>query len=251
MYLAHQLVHTDVMLHGCNLCTKQFKSSKYLNQHLKFVHTKRTKEFSCTECSKAFFTKSDLNRHQNIHNREGFSKCYFCQKKFSQHNLVTHMRLHTQEKPFTCPEKSCKYASPRLCRVREHQRRYHSSISTSNRINTRIWTCYFCSKTRTRYDSLVIHMCQHTKEVPFKCSFCKKTYNRQDSLTNHIASHTNEKPFSCSQCNQEFKTNSNLKKHMVTHTMERRYFCQFCNYVSYFKTNFTRHVVKRHNNTYK
>jgi KRAB domain-containing zinc finger protein len=248
MYLVHQVVHTDDRPHGCNLCSKQFKSTQKLKQHVKVVHTKRTKEFTCLECNKAFFTKSDLNRHQNIHNREGFSKCYFCYKKFSQSgHLVTHMRLHTLEQPFICKEKFCTYSSADLSNLKEHQGRYHSSISTSNRVaNDRIWTCYFCTKTDRQFSSLIIHMRQHTKEVPFKCNFCKKKYISQGSLTLHIATHTNEKPFKCSQCNKEFKQSGELKSHMVTHTKEKRYFCQFCSYGSYFRRSLREHISKRH-----
>jgi KRAB domain-containing zinc finger protein len=157
------------------------------------------------------------------------------------------MRIHTQEKPFACPEKLCKFESADLSNLKEHHRRNHSSTLTSNQINRRIWTCYFCSKNYSSSRDLVIHMRHHTKEVPFKCSFCKKKYISQQSLTLHIATHTNEKPFSCFQCHAEFKTNSELKQHMVSHTKEKRYFCNFCSYASYFKQDYNRHLLKRHN----
>ncbi len=159
------------------------------------------------------------------------------------------MRIHTQEQPFMCKEKLCKFSSAQSSNLKQHQRRFHSSTSTINRINRRIWTCYFCLKTDNRFADLVLHMRRHTKEVPFKCNFCNKKYINQQSLTYHIQSHTNEKPFKCFQCYQEFKTNSEVKNHMVTHTKEKRYFCEFCNYGSYFKRDFDRHLLKHHNNT--
>ncbi len=196
-------------------------------------------------------TRSHLIQHQNTHknNREGFPECYFCYKKFSKSsNLVHHIRIHTQEKPFTCPEKSCKYASSQISSVKQHKLRKHSSTSTSNRVsNGRIWKCYFCSKSCGTFSALTTHMRRHSKEVPFKCNFCQKKYISQQSLTRHIATHTNEKPYSCSQCNAEFKINSELKNHMVTHTNEKRFFCPFCSYCSYFKGNFNRHLLKCHN----
>ncbi len=242
------MVHKDDRPHGCNLCTKHFKSSAQLNQHVKFIHTKTTKEFICTECNKAYFTKQHLTRHQTTHKNdgEGFPECYFCHKKLSQScNLVEHLRIHTQEKPFICKENFCKYSCTHLYSLKNHQRRFHSS--TSFQINGRIWECYFCFKSYRQFGDLVIHMRRHTKEVPFKCSFCKKKYIGRQALTYHIATHTNETPFSCFECDKEFKTSCQLKGHMSTHTKEQRYFCQFCSYASYFKRDFNTHLLKRHN----
>ncbi len=187
MYLVHQLVHTDVKSHGCNVCTKQFKCHGDLKNHVKAVHN---------------------------NDGEGFAECYFCYKKFSQSsNLVGHMRIHTQEQPFICKEKLCTYSCANLGNLKRHQRSYHNS--TSNQINAKILKCYFCLKSCTK---LIIHMRRHTKEVPFKCGFCNRKYISQPSLKHHIASHTNEKPFKCSQCYKEFRKNSHLKQHMVSHT---------------------------------
>jgi KRAB domain-containing zinc finger protein len=253
IYLGHQLVHKDKRPHGCNLCKKDFKSSPQLKRHVKAVHSKRTRKFRCLECNNAFFTKSHLIQHQNVHinnNGEGFAECYFCHKKFSRSsNLVLHVKTHTQEKPFACPEKFCKYESARLGDVKKHQRRFHSS--TANKFNGKIWTCYFCSKTLTQFYNLTIHMRRHTKEVPFKCNFCKKKYINLESLQRHIASHTNEKAFKCSKCYKEFKTSGDLKQHMVSHTKQKRYFCQFCSYGSYFERDINTHVLKRHNKASK
>ncbi len=171
------MVHTDDWPHECYLCSKQFKRHKDLRSHIKHVHTKRTREFSCLECNKVFSTTSSLIRHQNIHknNEEGFPECYFCHKKISRSsNLVDHLRIHTQEKPFACKEEICKYSTAKLSHLKQHQRRLHSSTLTSNRINVRIWKCYFCFKTHRQFDSLTIHMRRHTTEFPFKCNFCKK-----------------------------------------------------------------------------
>ena len=161
--------------------------------------------------------------------------------------MVVHLRIHSQEKPFACTEDSCKYSSAHLGDVRKHKLSVHRRIPTSNRINTRIWKCYFCLKSCNRFTNLILHMRRHTKEVPFKCSFCKKKYISQKYLTLHIASHTNEKAFKCSQCYKEFKTNYELTGHMVSHTKEKRYFCNFCSYGSYFKRDFNRHLLNRHN----
>lgn len=59
------LKHNDVKTtskNTCSICTKSFRSPKYLNEHKREVHEKR---FTCSICKKKFGKKSNYTRHTN------------------------------------------------------------------------------------------------------------------------------------------------------------------------------------------
>ena len=53
------------------------------------------KKYSCLECRKYFFDKSNLNRHMKNHNY----KCYICAKSFyNENDLKSHLQIHHDER---------------------------------------------------------------------------------------------------------------------------------------------------------
>lgn len=68
----------------CKTCLKQFRLRRCYNNHLNFHEN--TKNYSCTSCELAFFSKYKLQQHMKIHNQEkketvSRKKIYKCEKK--------------------------------------------------------------------------------------------------------------------------------------------------------------------------
>ena len=197
----------------CRICEASFKKRTLLNQHNFKVHhiqldtdfacdqcgivcanlpglkahvrTHQTKRFLCGTCNKSFLILSQLKDHVDKgvclpENR----KCNVCSKIFSgKHHLEMHMRLHTNEKPFTCN---------------------------------------ICEKSFSQKRSLKEHLLTHNAERHFKCEICDKKFVQKNHLKYHLASQHSDvasdvAKHACPTCGKMFPFPFQLKRHQKTH----------------------------------
>ncbi|KAK7944518.1 hypothetical protein WMY93_000246 [Mugilogobius chulae] len=220
--------------HKCSECGKAFDTRTKVRVHEKNHRTERP--FSCPFCERAFKKNGALITHLRIHTGEKPFRCLVCAKDFQYGiTLKAHMRAHTGEKPFSCSVCATDFTSEYLLRVHG---RTHSSGET--------FKCSICDKDFITENRLKRHMTIHTKDRPFGCSVCGERFNTSSRLKTHARIHTGERLFTCAVCDKDFTRKSFLKKHTRSHTGERPFSCSVCDKSFAHKFNLQRHKCFRH-----
>ncbi|KAH7719396.1 hypothetical protein AAVH_13157 [Aphelenchoides avenae] len=104
--------------------------------------------------------------------------CRYCGHSTARrHDLVRHMRTHTESKPYQCE----------LC---EYSTNHPSHLTTHRRIHTKekLYACDRCKYRSATSSDLIVHRRKHTGEKPYACSYgdCPYRSTHHGNLARHI-----------------------------------------------------------------
>ncbi|XP_030760730.1 zinc finger protein 184-like isoform X2 [Sitophilus oryzae] len=191
-------------VHECSVCHQSFSSYGSLAYHM----TKHQgKQFTCNICDKPFYTKSQVDIHMQIHNKDKkIAMCSICGKTFHyQSGLFYHMKMHNNERKYKCT----------YC-----DRRFYTS------------------------NSIKRHELTHTGARPYACKYCDKKFRSLGEVKKHHFLHTGERPYNCDYCNMSFIQAHNLKLHLMTHSGD--YHCIYCPKTFAEEASLKLHMSQRH-----
>ncbi|XP_073446476.1 zinc finger protein ZFAT isoform X2 [Dendrobates tinctorius] len=167
--------------------------------------------------------------------------CEYCNKVFKfKHSLQTHLRIHTNEKPYKCP--LCNYASAIKANLSVHMRKHTGEK----------FSCDHCAFSCLSKGHLKVHVERVHKKIKQHCHFCKKKYSDVKNLIKHMKeTHdlldqkvkdnfdelrllTREGKrqllYDCHTCERKFKNELERDRHMLVHGDERPFACELCDH---------------------
>uniref|UniRef100_A0A8C9A8F2 Zinc finger protein 131 n=1 Tax=Prolemur simus TaxID=1328070 RepID=A0A8C9A8F2_PROSS len=155
-----------------------------------------TEGFKCEICNKRYLQESAWKQHLNCYHleKDGVSKkqkpgkkihmCQYCEKQFDHlGHFKEHLRKHTGEKPFECPNCNEKFA--RNSTLKCHFIACQTGVAKKGR--GKLYECQVCNSTFSNWDKFKDHLVIHTGAKPNHCSLCDLWFVQADELKKHLS----------------------------------------------------------------
>nr|XP_060617429.1 zinc finger protein 131 [Anolis sagrei ordinatus] len=187
-----QLSHVNNIYH-CEKCNRTFKSFYHFKEHMK-THTMES--YKCELCNKRYLRESALKQHLTCyHFDEGAANkkqrsgkkihvCQYCDKQFDHFgHFKEHIRKHTGERPFQCP--NC-----------------HEFFARNSTLKCHLTACHSEAGAKKGRKKL------------YECQVCNSIFNSWEQFKDHLVTHTGDKPNHCTLCDLWFMQGSELRRHL-------------------------------------
>lgn len=193
--------------------------------------------YRCDICDKNMLTKRGFVRHVRIHRDERPFTCHVCGRQYRSHpDLTRHLRsVHDKVKNYPCDICARSFANKG---TRDDHRRTHTG--------ERPYMCHTCGKAFATANSIYIHRRTHSDYFGHHCTTCSKKFRRRQQLTHHLRTHTGEKPHACDVCGKSFAVKDEVTRHRQTHSNDKPHTCPLCAICFGQKRYLTNHMKTHH-----
>ena len=153
-YDSHMISHTgsNVKPFICEQCKVGFKRLRSLKFHLQTKHGSTKKSYLCSSCGKNFFSVTGYRQHIAKHSGSTYIKrkfaCSQCEKAFrSRSDLQIHQVVHTKLRAFNCSASGCSSSFTQKASLQDHLN-----------VHMKKFQCTTCHKAFGRHRYLLSHM---------------------------------------------------------------------------------------------
>ncbi|XP_056868886.1 zinc finger protein 708-like isoform X1 [Takifugu flavidus] len=269
----HEVIHSGVKPHRCDLCPKAYMRTNDLEHHKKVVHAngaaepQRPSSLLCDLCGKEFRCKSQLAIHFQTHTGERPHLCDICGRKFARHHQLTRHKVLVHANKGGGGGDGVLPDVPFACHVCGKRLKSEALLAAHTRLHAadRPHRCGVCLRSFQRATCLKQHHVRvhlrikdeasaaaHERRAQrtsaFVCPLCGKAFRFRSLLASHSLVHSGARPFSCDLCSRSFRRISHLKRHReVVHANGERpsksFVCQFCGKDKKCRSQLARHVI--------
>ncbi|KAG8456668.1 hypothetical protein GDO86_002448 [Hymenochirus boettgeri] len=152
--------------------------------------------FKCEICNKTYVREIAWKQHLTCYHLDDSTAskrprpgkkihvCQYCDKQFDHFgHFKEHLRKHTGEKPFECP--NC-----------------HEHFARNSTLKCHLAACQYGVGAKKGRKKL------------YECQVCNSIFNCWDQFKDHLVLHTGDKPNHCTLCDLWFMQGSELRKHL-------------------------------------